>query len=300
MSQLPFIWIDAFTKKPLGGNPCAVVLDADELSTEQMQSIACEMNLSETAFVMKSNKADFAARYFTPTEELPFAGHPTLSSIYALMTEGRLSIESPLTYLTLEVPAGIIPIEVIKDSGDIKIVMSQLKPQFLRIYDPAEILPLFNLSLTDLIPNIPIQTVSTGTPILMIPLKNHDALKRAQHVDENTYFRLKASADFSFAHHFCLEGATPQGQTFARSLGVPPFGLEDPFTGSATGCMAAYLWKYGLIQGPYFVAEQGHWMKRPGRAEIEIIGSRDDIQTIRLKGEAVSLISGKINTGNLL
>ena len=82
--QFPFYWIDAFASKKLGGNPWAVVLGADSLSADEMQAFAKEMNLSETAFVVASRNADFAARYFTPTEELPFAGHPTIATIHAL------------------------------------------------------------------------------------------------------------------------------------------------------------------------------------------------------------------------
>jgi len=93
---------------------------------------------------------------------------------------------------------------------------------------------------------------------------------------------------------FCLSGATPVGKTFVRPFGTPPDLIEDPFTGSATGGMAAYLWRYGLIQEPRFIAEQGHWMSRPGRAMVEIIGSREDIETVKVGGEAVSVLRGEL------
>jgi trans-2,3-dihydro-3-hydroxyanthranilate isomerase len=172
--------------------------------------------------------------------------------------------------------------------------MSQLAPKFLRAYDSRKILEIFGLSPGDLLPGAPFQTVSTGTPILMIPLASLDALRRVRYVDPMKYLALKAEGDFSFAHHFCLEGATPRGQTFARSLPTPPATLEDPYTGSATGCMAAYLWKYSLIQEARFIAEQGHWMGRPGVGELERVGGADNIQAIRLSGEAVTLIEGKL------
>ncbi len=293
--NLPFFWIDAFTTRKLGGNPCAVVLNADALTPPQMQALAREMNLSETAFVRSSFKANFAARYFTPQEELPFAGHPTLSAVSALIDAGAINLKRETTVLTLEVPAGIIPIEV----SNRKIIMSQLAPKFLRSYDPREIARIFGITPDDLLPGFPIQTVSTGTPILMIPIKDHEALKRVRYADPEAYFRLKASADFSFPHHFCLQGATAEGQTFARSLGTPPNGLEDPFTGSATGCMAAYLWHHGLIPTPSFVAEQGHWLGRPGKAEVDVVGTPQSIETIRVKGEAVTLIRGQINVEHL-
>ncbi len=294
MSQHTFYWIDAFTDKRFGGNPCAVVLDADDLSSQQMQVIAKEMNLSETAFTLGSKSADFGARFFTPEGELPFAGHPTLSTIHSLLCEGLIPVNQSAR-VTLEVPAGVIPIEIFLESGRTKISISQLAPEFLRSYESEEILDIFGLSSDDLLPGAPIQTVSTGTPILMVPLKNHNCLRKAKFADADAYSRLVRRGDFMFPHFFCLEGVSLNAQTFARSPGIPPSGLEDPFTGSATGCMAAYLWRYGLIKRAKFVAEQGHWMGRPGSAEVEVVGSSTDIKTVRLTGEAITVIRGVIN-----
>jgi trans-2,3-dihydro-3-hydroxyanthranilate isomerase len=290
----PFYWIDAFTNKPFGGNPCAVVLDCDSLSADQMQAIAKEMNLSETVFVLTpSGKADFGARYFTPEEELPFAGHPTIATISALIQEGRIKTTESITRVSLELPAGLIPIEVVRTSSGAKITMSQLAPQFLKTYDPKEILEIFGLSEGDLLPGARIQTVSTGTAILMVPLANLDALKRVAYRDANRYLKLKSEGDFLFAHHFCLEGATANGRTFARSLPTPPAHLEDPYTGSATGCMAAYVWKYGFVSESRFVAEQGHWMGRPGFGLVERVGTPEKIDSVKLSGEAVVVAHGQ-------
>ncbi|MBZ0303920.1 MAG: PhzF family phenazine biosynthesis isomerase, partial [Anaerolineae bacterium] len=90
MAAYPLLQVDAFTTRPLEGNPCAVVLDADDLSESVMQAVAREMNLSETAFVMASPVADFGARYFTPAEEIPMAGHPTIATVFALVDTGRI------------------------------------------------------------------------------------------------------------------------------------------------------------------------------------------------------------------
>jgi trans-2,3-dihydro-3-hydroxyanthranilate isomerase len=127
----------------------------------------------------------------------------------------------------------------------------------------------------------------------MIPLRDHQALRRAR-MDAAAYNRLRAAGDFFSPHLFCLGGATPAGQTFARHFGVPPDTLEDPFTGSATGGMAAYLWHYGLIQGPRFVAEQGHWMHRPGQANVEVVGPPDAIETVKVGGGAVTVLRGEL------
>lgn len=295
MRKFPFYWVDAFASKKLGGNPCAVVLNADSLTAEEMLSVAREMNLSETAFVVSSDKADFGARYFTPQEELPFAGHPTIATIHALLHAGFIKLTESKKTVSLELPAGVISIEIQSfQEGSSRIQMKQLAPKFLKNYKPNDILPIFGLSEDDLLPNALIQTVSTGSPVLMIPLKNHDALRRAQYVDFNAYSKLKAQGDFLWPHHFTLTGATDKGRTFARSLATSPDALEDPFTGSATGCMAAYLWKYKLISSPKFTAQQGHWMGRPGEAEIEVLGSPRDIEGILVAGSAETIIVGHL------
>jgi trans-2,3-dihydro-3-hydroxyanthranilate isomerase len=294
MSTYPFMQVDAFTVRPLAGNPCAIVFDADTLAAGQMLAIAKEMNLSETAFVCRSEVADFGARYFTPAEEIPLAGHPTIATIHALIERGEIVLSGQITAVTLELPAGVITVEIVRHGRLPHITMSQKKPQFLAVYDPASVLPAFSLSPADMLPGVPIQTVSTGTPQLMIPLHNHDALHRCR-LDAAAYSALRARADFFSPHLFCLGGATPAGHTFARHFGVPPDTMEDPFTGSATGGMAAYLWRYGLVDSPTFIAEQGHWMGRPGQAQVEVVGPPDDIKTVKVGGTAVTLIRGELS-----
>ena len=294
MPIFPFMQVDAFTDTPLSGNPCAIVFDADGLDDATMLAIAREMNLSETAFVVRSQVADVGARYFTPAEEIPLAGHPTIATIFALVETGRLALAGELTTISLELRVGPIPVEIFAQGGRVhKVVMTQKRPQFLRTYAAEEIMPLFGLTPDDAWPGVPIQTVSTGTPMLMVALRDHDALRRAQ-VDVGAYNRVRAAGDFFSPHLFCLGGATVAGQTFARQFGIPPDTSEDPFTGSATGSMAAFLWRYGLIDRPRFVAEQGHWMQRPGQAEVEIVGPRDAIETVKVGGSAVTVLRGEL------
>jgi trans-2,3-dihydro-3-hydroxyanthranilate isomerase len=294
MASFLFMQVDAFTDRPLAGNPCAIVFDADPLNDATMLAIAREMNLSETAFVLRSQIADFGARYFTPAEEIPLAGHPTIATIFALIVSGRLVLTNDLMTITLELRVGPIRVDIESSQSKVKrIIMSQKQPQFLAKYDPAHVLPIFGLTANDALPNAPIQTVSTGTPQLMIPLRNLEALRRAQmHIAAYNDFR--ARADFFSPHLFCLTGVTEAGQTFARHFGTPPDALEDPFTGSATGGMAAYLWHYGLIERPMFIAEQGHWMNRPGQATVEIVGPRDNIETVKIGGSAVAVLRGEL------
>ncbi len=294
-NRLLCLQIDAFTRRLYAGNPCAVVLDADGLSEAVMQAIALEMNLSETAFVMASKKADYRARYFTPSEEIPMAGHPTIAVIHALIASGRLPARSDLFFVRLELQAGVIAVEVITDSEGMNLItMSQLRPQFMRTYPLEAILPAFGLTMGDALQDVPIMTVSTGTPQLMIPLKNLDCLRRAQ-LNVDAYAALKASGDFFSPHLFVLQGVTESGTTFARHFGLPPDTLEDPFTGSATGGMAAYCWRHGLLKEPAFIAQQGHWMGRPGEAYVEVLGPPGAIETVRVGGHAVEVLRGQIN-----
>lgn len=293
MSTYSLYQVDAFTTRPLDGNPCAVVFDCPDLSDEVMLAIAKEMNLSETSFVWRMDDGRFRARYFTPAEEIPLAGHPTIATIYALIDSRRLKLDGDYLKLPLVLRDGPIDVEVFaKDRKVERIVMSQRKPQFLSIYRPSDILPAFSLDESDLLPNTVIQTVSTGTPQLMITLKSHDSLRKAT-LNLEKYAALRNASDFFSPHLFCVQGIE-HGATFARHFGVPPDVMEDPFTGSATGGMAAYLWHYGLIDSPTFIAEQGHWMSRPGEGYVEVIGSREDIQTVKVGGGAVTVLQGEL------
>jgi trans-2,3-dihydro-3-hydroxyanthranilate isomerase len=293
MPTYPIYQIDAFTSSPLGGNPCAVLFDCADLSEATMQAIAREMNLSETAFVWKKADGHFRARYFTPAEEIPLAGHPTIATVYGLVDSGRLSLPGDYLKIPLELRDGPVDVEIFAQNGKgEQIVMSQRVPQFLSTHRAADVLPAFGLSEPDLLPGAPIQTVSTGTPQLMIPLQSHDSLRKAS-LDIEKYTALREKGDFFSPHLFCLQGVE-HGATFARHFGVPPDTMEDPFTGSATGGMAAYLWHHGLIESPVFIAEQGHWMSRPGQATVEVVGPRDAIETVKVGGSAVTVLRGEL------
>jgi trans-2,3-dihydro-3-hydroxyanthranilate isomerase len=294
MPNYPFYQVDAFTDKPLDGNPCAILLNADDLPSETMQQIALENNLSETSFVLRSEVADFRARYFTPAEEIPLAGHPTIATIHLLHEIGKIKSREKKTVVSLELKAGVIQVEIENQaSGRVLITMSQLKPKFLAKYTADEVAGAFSLKPEDILPNFPIQTVSTGTPQLMIPLRNQESLRKTL-INNTVYAGLRERADFFSAHLFCLQGFTKDGRTSARHFGTPPDTFEDPFTGSATGGMAAYLWHYGLIEEPQFIAEQGHWMKRPGKAQVHVVGPRENIETVKVGGTAVTVLKGEL------
>ncbi|MGN6527357.1 MAG: PhzF family phenazine biosynthesis protein [Burkholderiaceae bacterium] len=295
MTARPFFLVDAFTRVALGGNGCAVVLDADGLDAARMQALAREFNQAETAFVARgAGGVDFSVRYFTPAEEIPLAGHPTIAAVAALLHAGRIRAGADGVALTLALRDGPIRVAVEPArAGEPALVrMTQRRPVFGALHDPAVVAPLFGLRADDVLPGAPVQTVSTGTPQLMMLLRDHDALRRARPPEDAPYSRYKAGSDFFSPHLFCLGGATPEGDTFARHFGVPPDLPEDPVTGSATGGMAAYLWRYGHLARPRFVAEQGHWMGRPGRMDVTVAGPRDAIEHVQVAGTAVVLVEG--------
>lgn len=293
MTTYPFMQVDAFTTQPLGGNSCAIVFDCPELSDATRLAIAKEMNLSETSFVWRLPDGRFQACYFTPAEEIPLAGHPTIATIFSLVETGRLKLDGDMLKMPLVLRDGPIDIEILAKNGQVeRVVMFQRKPQFLRTYTPAEILPVFGLDPSDILAGAPIQTVSTGTPQLMMAVSGLEALKKIK-LNVDAYIALRARGDFFSAHLFCLQGVEG-GDTFARHFVTPPDLIEDPYTGSATGGMGAYLWHYGLIDKPVFVAEQGHWLSRPGRGFVEVIGPRDNIETVKVGGPAVAVLKGEL------
>jgi len=288
--QFKFFQVDAFTDTPLNGNPCAIVFDADALTAGEMLKIAQEMNLSETSFVMKSSVADFKFRYFTPGGEVPLAGHPTIATIHSIMEQGLIAAE--VEKVSVELQAGVIEVKIERPHGaPPTITMSQISPQFLSAYSRKEVAQLLSLEESDIPEQLPIQTVSTGTPMLMVPLKSRAALEKIQFkaLEFGTWMKGK---DFFSMHVFCLEAFTCRGYTAARHFSAPPEPMEDPFTGSATGAMASYLWKHGILKQNKFIAEQGHLMGRPGEAHVEITPNGAEIESVRVGGSAVTVLTG--------
>ena len=286
--------VDAFTRTRLEGNACAVVFDADGLDDATMLAIAREMNLAETSFVLAPQKSDVRARYFTLEDEILLAGHPTVATVPALVAAGRLDAGSRPATISLEIGAGVIAVEFAREDDATSLVtMTQKKPEFLAIVEPRAVLAVFGLAPDDLMAGLVPQVVSTGTPQLMVPLVGLAALRRAR-PDLAALSALKRANEISSVHLFCLEGAAAGGDSFARNFDAPTEILEDPFTGSATGGMAAYLWHYGMIAEPRFTAQQGHWIGRPGEAFVEVVGARDHIETVRVGGFAVTTITGEL------
>ena len=286
-------YIDTFTDTPFTGNPCAVIPDATGLTDVQMQAIARETNLPETSFVFPSERADFRVRYFTPTRELPFAGHPTIATAFTLAQEGLIPVVEPVTRLRLEFEIGILPVDIhIRDGQISTIEMTQLAPTFGRTFTAAETAPCFSLEISDLRSDCPPQVVSTGVAFLIVPAIGIQTLNKAR-MNRQVLEQLCEKARVSSAFLFCIGGYTADSDTHAR-LFDPSSPSEDPFTGSAAGCMGAYAVYYGLLNGPQLLAEQGHFVNRPGKGTLEIVGPPSKIEAVKLAGPAVRVLDGNI------
>ncbi len=287
-----FDWVDAFTTQPFGGNACAVVHGADGLDVAQRLALVKETSLSECAYLVGSDVADFGARYYVAHQEILMAGHPTIATVTSLLDRGLVPLVGGRAEFTLEVGAGVLPISV----TDGVITMTQMAPTFGALIEPAEIAAIYGLSVADFV-GVP-QTVSTGTPFVIAVLRDMDALHRAT-LDLSkleAYHAARGLGEDKAMEPFLVvrEGASEAGDTFSRLLLPPPMPAEDPFTGSATGCMAAYLWHHGLIEKASFVAEQGHGLGRPGTAQVEVLGPREAPTGVKVGGQGVVLMRGEL------
>lgn len=281
-------WVDAFTDRPFGGNGCAVVHGGAWLDAETCRDLVRETSLVECTFTGPSEVADVQVRYFLASREIPFAGHPTIATVAAMLDRGFLEGDS----VTLETGAGLVAVSI--EGG--MITMTQVAPEFGPAVAPEIVAPAVGLDPGDIA--VTPQVVSTGLPFCITVLTDHQALRRAR-LDLDGLDRFRAhvgggDADVMEPFLCTLEGITAAGDTFSRLLLAPPNPPEDPFTGSATGAMAAYLWHRGLIGAPAFRAEQGHWMGRPGEARVEVIGPREAPTGVRVGGRGYILMSGEL------
>lgn len=288
-----FDWVDAFTSRPFGGNGCAVIYDAADMAPDLCMAIVRETGLSECTFLGRSSKADIRVRYFLAGRELPFAGHPTVATVASMIDRG-LVVQGALQ---IETGAGLIPITVSGDESAPLITMTQIRPELGKVIPPDLVAAVGGISAEDVIGSP--RMVSTGANHCIVVLRSHDALKRVK-LDFDALARFNAEAGLigdqvTEPFWVTLQGISEKAQTFSRLLLPPPMPGEDPFTGSATGEMAAYLWSENMIEHPKFTAEQGHWMNRPGTAQVEVLGPRDDISGIRVGGQGYVLMRGYLN-----
>ncbi len=269
--------LNAFTKDKNGGNPAAVVLNADSLSEAEMQRSAAEFDCPETAFVMRSKKADFRLRFFTPTQEIDLCGHATIAA-FTLLRD--LEIIKTGQY-TQETKAGVLQIKVAEN----EIFMEQNAPVFLDILTKDEIKHCFGK--TDYLADLPIQIVSTGLKDIILPVKSLKELL-ALKPNHREILKLSEKHDAVGIHAFSLQSfsnAAAHTRNFAPRYGI----LEEAATGTANGALAAYL-SENLKSHQHlnsFTMEQGYGLARPSLIKVRLKKSRGEIQKVYVGGSAV-------------
>jgi trans-2,3-dihydro-3-hydroxyanthranilate isomerase len=270
--NLIFYIVDVFAEEKYAGNQLAIVRGGAGLPDEKLQKLALEMNYSETAFVLSEEEIEgrYDVRIFTPGDEVPFAGHPTLGTAYVIQHE---ILASHVESVTLRLKAGEIPVTF----GEV-LWMRQLPPTFGAILDSALFARTLNLETADLDDRSPVQEVSTGLPALIVPLRDLDALQHCK-VDWERYTEVAGSGKNLYV--FCPEPHDDgpgdlSARMFANDLGVP----EDPATGSAAGCLAAYLLEHNYLatDSVDVRVEQGYEIGRPSLLYLQAAREGDEMR----------------------
>lgn len=301
MRLYQFYQLDVFTQTPFAGNALAVFPEGKGLTGAEMQTIAREMNLSETVFVLPSEKALKRLRIFTPRQELPLAGHPVVGTWNLL---ARLGItpqtENGLVEIKQELNLGILPVEIeFRDEKPFQVVMTQAKFEAGAIIrDEKEIERLaegLGLSVADLnfSVDLPIQTVSTGIKALDVPVKSLDALSRIKvnsSLLSDIYLAYGAVGCYTFAFETKEKNSRVHTRFFAPADGIP----EDPATGSAAGSLSGYLVYHGAIDTNEFTIEQGDFMLRPSRIFAEVSGEKGNVEKVKIGGSSVVVAKGEV------
>jgi trans-2,3-dihydro-3-hydroxyanthranilate isomerase len=297
--EFRFAQVDVFTDRVFGGNPLAVVFEAAGLSDVEMQAIAREMNCSETTFLLPPTRPDCAARVriFTPTRELPFAGHPTIGTAWVLATEKLL----PGNSLRFNLEEGIGPVELTLE-GD------PVNPSFLwmrhgearfgpELPDRVGFARAVGLGESDLLPGAPICTGSTGNPFLYVPLRDREAVDRAR-LDVPALLAAQGDAPNVGVFVFAPDTDPKAGRVYSRMFASHTSGIpEDPATGSASGPLGAYLVERGLVAPADrvdIVSEQGTRMGRPSLLHIRVGMRAGRVSEILVGGTVVPVIEGRL------
>lgn len=324
-----FVQLDVFTEQPLAGNALAVFPEGEGLSTEEMLRISREMNLSETVFVLKPDKdhssndgndadGDKTAtkqpsvlrrlRIFTPTLEIPFAGHPVVGTWNALAREGIVPVPESgngWTRIYHEIGIGILPVDIeFKDGQPVQVVMTQGKPEFGAIvedaHEQADVARALGLAREDLDEALPIQVISTGLKFLAVPVRSLADLSRCRinaTLLSDIYNGYGATGCCAFSRETIEVGAArAHVRMFSPDNNIP----EDPATGSACGALGAYLVHYDAVnvepvEGKYsFMIEQGDFIKRQSRINLEVIGAPGAVEQVRVGGPSVVVARGEL------
>lgn len=298
-AALDYFIVDVFTNEPLAGNPLAVVFDSAGLSTERMQAIACEFNLSETTFVQRrpadvEAKEGIRVRIFTTQEELPFAGHPTLGTCGVLKLHSPESVRGDSIELALNVGKVPVVFSSQPDGGEaIFGEMTQRDPEFTAVLDPAEVAPLLGLSLADLDPALPPQIVSTGNAFAIVVLNSIASLARLKvdHDAATPWLRERGGRWF----YALAPEPDPGARTTRWRARMQFYGGEDPATGSAAGCAISYLVARGASgSGERIHVRQGVEIGRPSELFLSARKLDARVTDVRVGGSTVPVANGRI------
>lgn len=279
--------VDVFAEEKYKGNQLAVFNEIGDLTSEEMQQIAKETNFSETTFISGVDKdGGYHVRIFTPNEEVPFAGHPTLGTSYIIRKE---LMKKSQDRVTLKLKVGDIPVTF----DDSIIWMKQNQPDFAKEFSWGEVSQVLQLEEGDFDSNYPIQDVSTGLPFIIVPLKNLEAVKKAK-VNQEKLVSLtqntRAKAILVFSRDTYNEEHHLNARVFVDIFGIP----EDPATGSANGCLAGYLLKHDYLKNKKIdiKVEQGYEIQRESLIHIkaEMV---DEEYSIYVGGNVVNIAKGE-------
>jgi trans-2,3-dihydro-3-hydroxyanthranilate isomerase len=298
MSQnYEFVQVDVFTRIRLAGNPLAVFGDAHELSDDEMQALAREMNLSETTFILPrepeiESREGIKVRIFTVAEELPFAGHPTLGTALYLY-----ALRGPTEEIVLDLKVGKVPVRFISDSGNEKVQcvdgnifgeMRQRDPEFGRTFSRDDVARAVGINSDAIASEWPCQVVSTGLAFAIVPFRNLKALTKFK-PDINRAAAFLEGTDARFFYFICPEA---EGKMRARMFF---YGGEDPATGSAAGCAAAWMAKHGVAKSDeQMVIWQGVEAGRPSEIFVRANCESDRVTNVRVGGYAAEVLRGTV------
>jgi trans-2,3-dihydro-3-hydroxyanthranilate isomerase len=286
---------DVFSSKALEGNSLAVFFDGRGLSDAEMQSIAKEMNLSETTFILPRDagierERGVRVRIFTVQEELPFAGHPTLGTAFAL--RGDTGAQE----IALELNVGKVPVRFEDVPGQAAFgEMTQIDPVFGIQHDREAVARAIGLRVEDFDPSLPIETVSTGLAYTVTPLKSLATIQKLR-IDLNRSTEYLEKTGAKFLYFVARETVDPAARLHARMLF---YNGEDPATGSAAGCTAAWMVAHGVAKPDERVLiEQGIEMGRPSRIFVRAVSKNDGgdnrIVNVRVGGNAIEVMRGEV------
>jgi trans-2,3-dihydro-3-hydroxyanthranilate isomerase len=300
MRRVRFVQLDVFTSEPFGGNQLAVFQDAQELSDEEMQAIAREMNYSESTFITPATdpKALCRVRIFTPMSELPFAGHPVVGTSYALAYLGAVPGAGSPIYLQLGV--GTLPVEILYEERKPSFVwMHQPPPKFEPWNgDRTALASALGLTPADFDNTLPIERGSAGGGFVYVPLTSLAAVGKARPGADLVAAMANPTPHvgvYIFTLEQPLSGADVHGRMFAPEVGI----VEDPATGAAAGPLGVYLLRHGkkrpdAERETRIRLEQGVEMGRPSRIEIAITGTTEQVEDVRVGGESVVVAEGEL------